>query len=138
MTTPPMSADTRGVVIRPYEVSVRGYSGYSPIYAATRGKALAKAWRCDAFNNLSFGEFLKVARAKAREPGERFGEPITVCGKPAFLISWDTQYIQFVRTYSDQILNSHPLDVEPPEARRGTPYYVATPTSNIKDNPKNG
>ena len=113
----------RGLIVRPFRVSVNGYNGYSPIYAKSRGQALADAWRCDAFNGLTFGQFLKIARAYTDNPHDRFGEQIQVCGKPAYLVSFNSQYIQFVRPGSDVILDSHPLDVEPPEARRGTPYF---------------
>ena len=115
------------LIVKPFYVSVRGYSGYSPIYAKSRGSALADAWRCDAFNGITFGEFLKVARCYRAPAHDRFGEEIAVCGNPAYLVSYNRQYIQFVRPDSDVILNAHPLDVEPPEARRGTPYYSPTP-----------
>ena len=114
------------LIIKPYYVVVNGYFGYSPIFAKSRGSALAEAWRCDAFNNLSFGAFLKVARARRATASKRFGELLTVSGKPAFYVSHNSQYIQFVRPHSDVVLNSHPMDVEPSEARRGTPYYQNT------------
>lgn len=111
-----------GLIIKPFRVVVDGFGG-GIYYARSRGLALAHAWRCDAFNGHTFGEFLRIARSWKEAGHERFGEEITVCGKPAYLVSWNSQYIQFVRPGSDVIMNSHPMDVDPPEARRGTPYY---------------
>lgn len=122
MTMPDPEQIAAGLAIKPWRVEVHGY-GEHTYYARSRGKALAEAWRCDAFSHLPFGEFLKRSRAYGAVGNDRFGEPITVAGLPAYLVSWDRQYIQFVRPGSDVVLNSHPLDVEPPEARRGTPYY---------------
>lgn len=119
---------TTGLIVKPWIVAVPSFSGgQHTYYARSRGKALADAWRCDAFSHLSFGGFLKIARCYGGIGSERFGEQMTVCGKPAFYVSHNSQYIQFVRPDSDIILNSHPYDVEPPEARRGTPYYQEQP-----------
>jgi hypothetical protein len=117
---------TGGLIVKPWRVSVSGY-GEHTYFAASRGKALAQAWRSGAFMNWSFKDFLQRARAVREEPMGRFGEYIEVGGKPAYLVSYDRQYIQFVRPDSDVILNSHPYDVEPPEARRGTAYYREIP-----------
>lgn len=118
-----------GLIVRPWIVAVSGY-GEHTYYTRSRGKALSQAWQCDAFMDRSFGDFLKITNAYAGlgDP-ERFGEQIEVGGQPAFFISCNRQYIQFVRPNSDVILDTHPLDVEPPEARRGTPYYVARAVS---------
>jgi hypothetical protein len=124
MTTPDLSTP-RDLIIRPYIVSVSGF-GELTWFARSRGKALAEAWRsfCSYRDDVGFGDFLKMARCIGVGPkAERFGEEITVGGKSAYWVSCDRQYIQFVRPGSDQILNSHPLDVLPVEARRGTPYY---------------
>ena len=94
----------QGMVVKPFMVTVRGYSEGAPYYVRSRGKALASAWQCDAFSGLSFGEFLKIARAKMGEPHDRFGEAITVGGKPAFLVSYNRQYIQFVRPGCDVVM----------------------------------
>jgi|GEM_PF-1584479 len=127
-----MSVTAAGrLIVKPFDVTVTGYSGVECIFARSRGQALAKSWRCDAFGNVSFGAFLKMARAVQGEAGDRFGEAMTVSGRPAFYISHNRQYIQFVLPDSDVVLNTHPLDVEPPEARRGTPYYTPLPSSEI-------
>ena len=115
------------MIIKPWRVTVPGY-GEDTYFAASRGKALADAWNSSAFLDWSFKDFLvRGAKAVREEPSGRFGEHIEVGGKPAYLVSYDRQYIQFVRPDSDVIMNSHPLDVEPPEARRGTPYYRPDP-----------
>ncbi|ODU22794.1 MAG: hypothetical protein ABS87_01090 [Sphingomonas sp. SCN 67-18] len=113
--------------LKAFRVTVNGY-GNELYYTTSRGQALAKAWRADIFEGWTFGQFLKIANARREEPHPRFGEPIAVSGNPAYLVSWNSQYIQFVRPGSDVILNSHPLDVFPPEARRGTPYHVLSTT----------
>jgi hypothetical protein len=113
-----------GLIVKPWIVTVTGFSEQT-YFAASRGKALAQAWGSysSCFDEVTFGEFLKRANAYAGVGNDRFGEPIKVSGRPAYMVSWNQQYIQFVYPGSDVVLNSHPLDVEPPEARRGTPYY---------------
>ena len=114
---------TEGFILKSYRVYVSGFSGYS-YPARSRQMALSGAWNayCN-YRCICFKEFLKIARAVQEEPIKRFGEPITVGGRPAFYVGHNRQYIQFVRPWMDVILSSHPFDVEPPSARRGTPYY---------------
>lgn len=113
-----------GLVVRGYRVEVPGWPASFRV-ARSRGHAIAETWRdYSSCFDVSFRDFLRLrVRAYRQELGGRFGEPITVCGKAAFYVGHNSQYIQFVRPDSDLVLNSHPLDVEPPEARRGTPYY---------------
>ncbi len=115
---------TQSFFLKQFRVSVSGFDSH-PYHARSRQKALADAWRnfCSYRDDVAFKDFLKMARALQEEPSERFGEAIIVGGKPAFYVSHNQQYIQFVRPDSDVILNGHPFDVEPPSARRGTPYY---------------
>jgi hypothetical protein len=118
------------LIIRPYIVSVSGF-GELTWFARSRGKALATAWEayCSYRDDVDFKAFLKLARCVGeRACGSRFGEPIMVGSERAYYVSHDRQYIQFVRPNSDVVLHSHPLDVEPPEARRGTPYAALTDT----------
>lgn len=111
------------LIIKPWLVSVRGFDSHT-YHAPSRGKALAAAFNSyQAHYAGSFKDFLRIANAIFCISDSRFGEQIEVCKLPAFYVSHNRQYIQFVRPDSDVILNSHPLDVEPPEARRGTPYY---------------
>ncbi|WP_232629189.1 hypothetical protein [Methylobacterium sp. Leaf118] len=49
-----------------YDVSVQGY-GTEVITAPSRGKALAAAWRSDAFSHISFGAFLRITSLRRRE-----------------------------------------------------------------------
>ena len=100
-------------------------SGFPPrtYYAASRGQALARVWGeyAATFDEVTFGQFLKLARVRrCEEPQGRFGDPIIVGGEPAHFVSNDPQYVQFVRPDSDVILHSHPLDVEPEEYRPST------------------
>lgn len=117
-----------GFILKPFTVSLNYAGGFTQhtYYARSRGSATAAAWRdfTSAFD-CSFRDFLRIARVSAADikRGPPFGDAITVCGKPAFYVSHDRQYIQFVRPGSDVILNAHPLDVEPPVARKGAPYY---------------
>jgi hypothetical protein len=114
------------LILKPFELTVQGFGTYR-YFAATRGRALSKAFGdwTSLRDEGTFKQFLKIASAKGCAIDcPRFGEEMTVCGEPAFYVSHNSQYIQFVRPGSDVIFNTHPLDVEPPEARRGTPYYV--------------
>lgn len=85
-------------------------------------KALADAWRSytAAYNETRFGDFLRIAHAYRADPASRFGDPITVSGRPAFFIDNNPQYIQFVFPDSETILSSHPYDVLPVEYRPST------------------
>lgn len=104
-----------GFILRRFEVRVHRYG--SGIYLApTRGKALAQAWRSDAFDGFSFGDFLKIARCRLTEHQVK-PVPITVLGEPAFKVDHDSQYVQFVYPGGEFVLNAHPLDVLPPSAR---------------------
>lgn len=114
-----------GMILKAYMVHVDGFNGHR-YHTQSRGKALASAWRefRSHRDDVGFGDFLKIARCYAvAEQDPRFGEAMTVGGRPALYVSHNRQYIRFVRPGCDEIMNTHPLDVEPPHARRGTPYY---------------
>lgn len=119
-----MESVAEGFVVKSWEVTVPGY-GSGRYIAKTRGKALADAWRCDAFCGSTFGEFIRHARCR-RYPVDHpsFGDPITVGGKPAFYLDSNGQYVQFVYPGGDVVLNSHPFDVEP-ERYRPSAYRTA-------------
>jgi hypothetical protein len=111
------------LIVSPWIVEVSGFREHT-YFAKSRGSALSQAWRqyvCYR-DDCTFGDFLKIAKCYAGLGTDRFGEHLTIAGLPAFYVSHDSQYIQFVRPGSDVVLNSHPLDVFPVEARRGTPY----------------
>lgn len=110
-----------------YQVCVIGYGCAQPIYARSRSKALADTWRSPAFSGWTYKKFLQKAKAIRCAAHPRFGELIKVNGDIGIIVHVDSQYIKFVRPDSDIIYNTHPLDVEPPEARRGTRYYTAPP-----------
>ncbi len=116
-------SDTEGMRIRPWSLTVRGYPGFGVYFAASRGKAIADAWRCDAFDNVSFGNFLSIVTCRQAEPSDRFGERFTISGRPARYVSHNRQYVQFTWDGEETVLNTHPLDIDQPESRRGTPYY---------------
>jgi len=107
-------------ILKRWRVDVRWSSGATSsglAVAATRGGALADAWRCDAFNGSTFKEFLGFARAyREREP-DWWGAPITVLGEPAHFLGHDNQYVQFCRPGGKAVLNAHPYDVLPIERR---------------------
>jgi len=106
-------------IIKPFVVSVDGY-GQSVYHARSRAKALADAWRSDVFSHWSYKDFLKHARCRATDENVRFGDQIVVCGRPAFFVENNRQYVRFVRPNSDTIMNAHPLDVKPIEYRPET------------------
>lgn len=130
--TPPNPSDPEqvaavvGMVVRPWTVTVAGY-GHGDYMASSRGKALAQAWRSSAFEGWSFGEFLKRATCHLnRAPWERFGERITVAGRPAYLIGANKQYVQFVRPGEDIVFNAHPFDVQDGNGA-DWPYWAKRP-----------
>lgn len=101
-------------LLRRYEVTVGGSTG---IYLAkTRGTAMADAWRCDAFGDLTFGQFLKIAscRLSRHQPKP---DRILVNGEPCWGLGHDRQYVHFVQPGGDHVLYSHPLDVLPESYR---------------------
>lgn len=104
-------------LLKSWRVAVQGYG--SGIYEApSRGKALSMAWNCDAFCNVSFKDFLRMASCWCEAPTvPDFGAPITVGGKPAFFVSSNRAYVRFVRPDSTVISSAHPYDVEPVEFR---------------------
>lgn len=112
-----------GFTLKPFRVRVNGFDSHI-YYARSRQKALSLAWQDyrSTFDEVTFGQFLGRAKAREETPGERFGEAMMVGEQPGFYVSHNRQYIQFVRPGSDVVLNTHPLDVLPVEARRGTPY----------------
>lgn len=116
--------DQGGFQLRCWNVTVRWASGAETTesyFAASRGKALAMAWRSDVFNGCSFGEFLRFASCRVdRLKPARWGDNITVIGRPAFFLSNNSQYVKFVYPCEDQVLNAHPYDVLPVEYRPDT------------------
>lgn len=97
-------------LLRRYEVTVSGSTG---IYLAqTRGKAMADARRCDAFCDLTFGQFLKIARCLLSRHQPK-PDRILVSGEPCWGLGHDRQYVHFVQPGGDRVLYSHPLDVLP-------------------------
>lgn len=101
-----------GLIVKPYRVEVSGFP--SMIYVAkSRGQALAKAWGdyTACYNTATFKEFMRLARAR-REDVPGFGRPIMVCGQPGFDVGTHGQYVRFVRPGADQVLLSHPADVQ--------------------------
>lgn len=103
--------------LKQWNVSVEGW-GIGKIVTATRGKALANAWGCDAFSGITFAQFLKIARCvRAEVIDDDFGHPITVDGKPAFFISKDRAQVSVAFPRNDGIFSSHPTDVLPERFR---------------------
>lgn len=110
--------------LRRFVVSVKGW-GEETMLATTRGKALADAWRCDAFGHLSFGEFLKIARCRLH-----WHQPKPTCIRVGDEFVWglghNGQYVEFVRPGGDHVLHSHPLNVLPPSYRPRAYQYEPT------------
>lgn len=100
------------LLVHPFSVTVQGFP--PGVYvAATRGRALAlchddyRAW-----DPISFGDFLKIARARKTDTDAGFGAKIRVSGVPAYRVGTAGQYVRFVRPGETQTFNSHPADVE--------------------------
>ncbi|WP_156518332.1 hypothetical protein [Sphingobium sp. EP60837] len=112
---------SRGFLIKPFRVSVDGFSPQL-YYAASRALALRDAWwGYRNYREVTFKEWLRMARCwREDEIGDQFGAPITVCGKPAFFVTHNNQYVQFSRPGGTEYFNAHPFDVEPAEFRPWT------------------
>ena len=108
------------LLLKNWTVSVLWASGATTsaeMVAVSRGKALADAWRSDAFNGSTFGEFLKFARCRRAPDPSWWGKPITVEGKPAFYLGHNRQYVSIAYPGGTFALNAHPYDVLPLECR---------------------
>ena len=109
----------RGLRLKAWIVAVNGH-GSAQCFATSRGAALADAWRSAAFDNVSFGNFLKIARCWKVAPSSRFGAEITVEGRPAYFIDNNRAYVRIAYPGAGHILSAHPYDVLPEEYRPDT------------------
>lgn len=113
-----------GFLMKRWSVSVTWASGSvttETVVAPTRGKAMADSWRCDAFSGSTLAEFLRFTRCRRDTyTPPRWGDPITVEGKPAFFLGNNRQYVQFVYPGGTFALSAHPYDVLPVEYRPDT------------------
>ena len=120
----PTEPGSPGFMLKRWEISVTWASGAVSTdeeVAPTRGKALARAWACDAFSGTTFGEFLRFARCRrSRYTPPRYGDPITVEGRPAFFIDNNRQYVRFAYPGAEHTMVAHPYDVLPVEYRPDT------------------
>lgn len=114
------------LLLKRWEVSVEWASGAitsNVVVATTRGRAMADTWRSDAFSGSTYAEFLKFARCR-RDHGRphRWGDRITACGRPAFFLGMNSQYVQIAFADADEqyVGNAHPYDVFPVEYRPDT------------------
>lgn len=112
--------------LKRWEVSVEWASGAvsrNVVVATTRGKAMVETWRSDAFSGSTYAEFLKFARCRRdHHKPHRWGDHITACGRPAFFLGNNSQYVQiaFADTEEQCVGNAHPYDVFPVEYRPDT------------------
>ncbi|MHA6731792.1 hypothetical protein [Devosia sp. A369] len=98
-------------ILKTYAVTVEGFPAYN-YEAATPGQARSSAWQSyRSYRDISFREFLRISSLKRVESIDGFGRPITVGGKPAHWVSFNGQYVRFVRPNESVILLSHPNDV---------------------------
>lgn len=102
--------------LKRWEVTVNGY-GAGVFVTTTRGKAMADAWRCDAFGTWTFGEFLRRARCVRTPEPSGFGEPCTFEGKPALCFGHNGQYVSIQLPGRDHLSSAHPYDILPVEFR---------------------
>ena len=115
-----------GRQIRTFSVTVQGFPPHN-YSARSRGKALAQAWRAyrSTFDASEFRDFLRIATARQVPNPPGIGDRILVGGLPATrVIGWG-QYVYFMRDGSDEILCSHPLDVQEINA-------LATPAARLR------
>lgn len=110
---------TGALIVKRWDVTVVGY-GTGAYDGASRGKALADAWRSDAFNGYTYRQFLSIANCRKGTLPDRWGDHITVCGKPAFFLESNRAYVRFAYPDCGVVSNAHPFDVEPEEYRPDT------------------
>ena len=113
---------------RVYDVTIKGF-GTAQFLAPTRGKALSEAWGCRAFDDWTFKEFLKAARARLSEPAADYygrlrtqyptccippaGTRITAEGRTGIVLPAiePTSYVAFQDEETGQRVNVHPAGV---------------------------
>lgn len=98
-------------ILKTYAVTVEGFPAYN-YEAATPGQARAKAWQAYcSYRHVPFREFLTISTIRRCADAGGFGRPINVGGKPAHWVSFNGQYVRFVRPSESVIMLSHPNDV---------------------------
>lgn len=98
-------------IIKTYAVTVEGFPAYN-YEAATPGQARASAWNSYRnYRDVPFREFLRISSLKRVDDAAGFGKPIMVGGRPAHWVSFNGQYVRFVRPDEGVIMLSHPNDV---------------------------
>lgn len=108
--------------VRTYEITVEGYPPMNYV-ARSPARARVRCWQeyTIADQRCTFGEFLRIAKLRVvpNEPGT--GVRIKVGGELAtqVIVRPSGQYVAFMRDDGEEILLSHPNDVEPapPEPR---------------------
>ena len=99
--------------IRTYAITIRGFE--PALYSArSPAKARARCWRdYDVYNNVTFGDFLRISTLRRAPDPPGIGERILVAGLPATRVIGHGQYVHFMRDDSDVVLCAHPSDVAP-------------------------
>lgn len=103
-------------VLKRFEVTVEGY-GAGVYVTTTRGKAMADAWRSNAFDGWTYMEFCKRARCRRTPEPKGFGELCTFEGKPARCFGYNNQYVSIQLPGNAFLSNAHPYDIMPMECR---------------------
>lgn len=115
------ASDPGKFALKAYTISVDGFDPYT-YFAGSYGKAMAQAF--DSYRsfcaNCTYKDFLRMTRGQRHVGPDRFGEPITINGRPAFFVSSNLQYVQFSWPGGTDFFNSHPYDVEPEHYRPST------------------
>lgn len=102
--------------LRSWRVEIEGY-GSGHVIASSQGKALSDTWKSDTFNNLSYGEFMKISKAFKAEDKAGFGDPITLSGTPAFFVSRNKTGVMVALPFDTHISRAHPSEVLPERYR---------------------
>ena len=98
-----------GCKIRRWTVTVSGW-GDGDYLASSRGKAMSAAWSCDAFGNMSFKDFLKIARCRLSLHQVK-PKPVLCSGEPAWEIERNSNRVTIALPNVDCVYFSHPLDI---------------------------
>lgn len=99
-----------------YAVKVEGFDATMQV-AMTPSRARARTWesyRC-AYDGTTFKDFMKICKS-IRQTGREF-TPALVSGELAYLVPGESieamKSKRFVRPFSDTVMTTHYLDVEP-------------------------
>lgn len=124
---------------RLWDVTVRNFFSCggqtSQVIAPTRGKALSRAWACDAFEGTSFKRFLQYSTCRAAELPEWWCTPMILnTGRGpenVFYLGLEGSSVKLCRA-SGVVTLAHPYDVMPENLRPAAYRTQAPPREEVE------